>query len=72
MSTETGAGAGRGRTGGMGTAGTSHPEQGAPATVPLADCVRCGEPTEYPETCPGIVFCPVCAWQEAARSACSG
>ncbi len=44
----------------------------AAAGPPFADCVQCGEPTEYPVTRPGIVLCPVCEWQEAERSACSG
>ncbi|MEU9111613.1 hypothetical protein AB0D04_07445 [Streptomyces sp. NPDC048483] len=39
---------------------------------PYADCVLCGKPTEYPADRPGIVLCPVCEWQEAQRSACSG
>ncbi|CAM5250800.1 hypothetical protein SCALM49S_00687 [Streptomyces californicus] len=34
--------------------------------------VLCREPTEYPESTPGATLCPVCAWQEAGRSACSG
>ncbi|TJZ49617.1 hypothetical protein FCH28_25385 [Streptomyces piniterrae] len=45
---------------------------GAAAGPPYADCVQCGEPTEYPVARPGIVLCPVCEWQEAQRSACSG
>ncbi|MFI7100988.1 hypothetical protein ACIBK8_16645 [Streptomyces sp. NPDC050161] len=71
MSTEAGA-AGTERTGGPGTDGAPGPAQETHAPVPPAACVLCGEPTEYPETCPGIVLCPVCAWQEAERSACSG
>ncbi|CAM5551165.1 hypothetical protein SSPIM334S_04137 [Streptomyces spiroverticillatus] len=47
------------------------PEQPADPT-PMADCVLCGKPTEYPETVRGIVHCPVCEWQEAQRTACSG
>ncbi|MFJ8041907.1 hypothetical protein ACIRBX_15550 [Kitasatospora sp. NPDC096147] len=39
---------------------------------PRADCVQCGEPTEYPADHPGLTLCPVCAWQEAQRVACSG
>lgn len=39
---------------------------------PYADCVLCREPTEYPESFKGITLCPVCAWQEAQRTACSG
>ncbi|MFF6994509.1 hypothetical protein ACFY93_06040 [Streptomyces sp. NPDC008313] len=46
----------------------------APATdgEPFAECVLCREPTEYPESYRGITLCPVCAWQEAGRGACSG
>ncbi|MBU6535100.1 hypothetical protein ACFUIW_15715 [Streptomyces sp. NPDC057245] len=39
---------------------------------PYADCVLCQEPTEYPESYKGITLCPVCEWQEAQRTACSG
>ncbi|XQE85479.1 hypothetical protein ACN24M_08585 [Streptomyces microflavus] len=39
---------------------------------PFAECVLCREPTEYPESARGATLCPVCAWQEAGRSACSG
>ncbi|MGV9252415.1 hypothetical protein [Streptomyces sp. NPDC003697] len=39
---------------------------------PYAECVLCREPTEYPESYKGITLCPVCEWQEAQRSACSG
>ena len=42
-------------------------EQGGP---PYAECVLCREPTEYPESHRGITLCPVCAWQEAQRTAC--
>ncbi|MGW3041390.1 hypothetical protein ACWC9T_15440 [Kitasatospora sp. NPDC001159] len=42
------------------------------ATGPRADCVRCGEPTELPADQPGSTLCPVCAWQQAQRVACSG
>ncbi|WEB39870.1 hypothetical protein MOV08_11675 [Streptomyces yunnanensis] len=45
---------------------------GAEAGEPHADCVECGRPTAYPASRPGIVRCPVCEWQEAQRSACSG
>ncbi|GGU95909.1 MULTISPECIES: hypothetical protein [Streptomycetaceae] len=41
-------------------------------TGPRADCVLCGEPTELPADQPGTTLCPVCAWQEAQRIACSG
>lgn len=46
----------------------------AGATEPLAyaDCVHCGEPTEHPESTRGSTLCPVCAWREAERTACSG
>lgn len=39
---------------------------------PYADCVLCRKPTEYPESYKGITLCPVCEWQEAQRTACSG
>ncbi|MFE7135327.1 hypothetical protein ACFVIM_31155 [Streptomyces sp. NPDC057638] len=39
---------------------------------PYAECVLCREPTEYPDTVKGAPLCPVCAWQEAQRTACSG
>ncbi|MBV2354228.1 hypothetical protein KUM39_07605 [Streptomyces sp. J2-1] len=39
---------------------------------PYAECVLCREPTEYPESHRGITLCPVCEWQEAQRTACSG
>ncbi|MDJ0340689.1 hypothetical protein QMK19_20735 [Streptomyces sp. H10-C2] len=42
------------------------------AGEPRADCVLCGKPTEYPATQPGLTMCPVCEWQEAQRTACSG
>ncbi|WP_037899298.1 hypothetical protein [Streptomyces sp. NRRL S-350] len=42
------------------------------ATGPRADCVLCGEPTELPADQPGSTLCPVCAWQQAQRIACSG
>ncbi|MCA1218171.1 hypothetical protein [Streptomyces sp. 8L] len=47
---------------------------GADAAGPVAyaDCVLCGEPTEYPETTRGATLCPVCEWQEGQRLACSG
>ncbi|GAA1524847.1 hypothetical protein GCM10009730_36570 [Streptomyces albidochromogenes] len=37
-----------------------------------AECVLCRKPTEYPESVEGAVYCPVCEWQEAQRTACSG
>ncbi|MFD3326519.1 hypothetical protein [Streptomyces sp. NPDC058701] len=45
---------------------------GRVAGPPYADCVECGRPTEYGVATPGIVLCPVCEWQEAQRTACSG
>ncbi|MGW7491982.1 hypothetical protein [Streptomyces sp. NPDC054786] len=52
---------------------TAHTGTAPPAgTTPHADCLQCGRPTEYPVDRPGIVLCPVCEWQEAQRSACSG
>ncbi|MFD5078615.1 hypothetical protein [Streptomyces sp. NPDC058371] len=39
---------------------------------PFAACVLCRKPTEYPESHKGITLCPVCEWQEAQRTACSG
>lgn len=49
------------------------PEQaGTPTGEPLADCVLCGEPTEHPNSTKDATLCPVCAWQEAQRTACSG
>ncbi|WP_330241248.1 hypothetical protein [Streptomyces sp. NBC_00525] len=56
----------------------SYCETGAPETPeradgpPYAECVLCREPTEYAESVKGITLCPVCEWQEAQRSACSG
>ncbi|SEG09196.1 hypothetical protein SAMN05216223_103195 [Actinacidiphila yanglinensis] len=44
----------------------------APAAEPRADCVLCGEPTEHPNSTKGATLCPVCEWQEAQRTACSG
>lgn len=45
------------------------PAAGGP---PFAECVLCRKPTEYPESVKGATLCPVCEWQEAQRSACSG
>ncbi|MFI1397019.1 hypothetical protein [Streptomyces sp. NPDC020681] len=39
---------------------------------PFAECVLCRAPTEYPESVKGSTLCPVCEWQEAQRTACSG
>lgn len=44
----------------------------AATTAPLADCVLCGGPTEYPASTRGATYCPVCEWQEGQRTACSG
>lgn len=48
------------------------PSGGAAEGPPYAECVLCREPTEYPESTKGATLCPVCAWQEAGRTACSG
>ncbi|MGW6137962.1 hypothetical protein ACWFRM_10455 [Streptomyces sp. NPDC055144] len=51
------------------------PDASAPAgapTEPFAECVLCRKPTEYPESHRGVTLCPVCAWQEAQRTSCSG
>ncbi|MGW3630816.1 hypothetical protein ACWD7F_11740 [Streptomyces sp. NPDC005122] len=48
------------------------PSAPAVAGPPFAECVLCQKPTEYPESYKGITLCPVCAWQEAQRTACSG
>lgn len=45
---------------------------GRVAGPPYADCLECGKPTEYGVATPGIVLCPVCEWQDAQRTACSG
>ncbi|HET6857657.1 MAG TPA: hypothetical protein VFH94_11260 [Streptomyces sp.] len=42
------------------------------AGPPFAECVLCRKPTEYAESVKGVVHCPVCEWQEAQRTACSG
>lgn len=42
------------------------------AGPPYAECVLCQKPTEYAESVKGITLCPVCEWQEAQRTACSG
>ncbi|GAA1948375.1 hypothetical protein [Kitasatospora viridis] len=39
---------------------------------PRAPCTHCTAPTEYPADAPGAPLCPVCAWQQAQRGACSG
>ncbi|MFJ8252648.1 hypothetical protein [Streptomyces sp. NPDC094466] len=52
---------------------TPGPVAPAPAEgLPYAECVLCREPTEHPESTKGATLCPVCAWQEAGRTACSG
>jgi hypothetical protein len=43
-----------------------------PVDGPVADCVLCGDPTEYPADAPGSPLCPRGAWQQAQRGACSG
>jgi hypothetical protein len=48
----------------------AHAPAGAGAAV--ADCVLCGEPTEYPSDVAGAPRCPRCEWQQAQRGACSG
>ncbi|MFI6605228.1 hypothetical protein [Streptomyces sp. NPDC050507] len=51
------------------------PDVATPGTAegpPYAECVLCRKPTEYAETVKGITLCPVCEWQEAQRTACSG
>ncbi|MEU9109157.1 hypothetical protein AB0D54_33495 [Streptomyces xanthophaeus] len=45
---------------------------GQVAGPPYADCLECGKPTEYGVATPGVVLCPVCEWQDAQRTACSG
>ncbi|UXY22527.1 hypothetical protein N8I84_30365 [Streptomyces cynarae] len=53
--------------------GTPHPDPAPGAGgPPFAECVLCRRPTEYPESYKGITLCPVCEWQEAQRTACSG
>ncbi|WP_069886047.1 hypothetical protein [Streptomyces luteocolor] len=44
----------------------------APSDGPFAECVLCRAPTEYPESHKGVTLCPVCEWQEAQHTACSG
>ncbi|GGX51319.1 hypothetical protein [Streptomyces fructofermentans] len=45
---------------------------GADGGPPFAECVLCRRPTEHPESHRGVTLCPVCEWQEAQRTACSG
>ncbi|MEU5372677.1 hypothetical protein ABZ362_27570 [Streptomyces sp. NPDC005951] len=51
---------------------TPAPPYGPAEGPPYAECVLCREPTEYPESTKGATLCPVCTWQEAGRTACSG
>ncbi|MCG6496005.1 hypothetical protein [Kitasatospora sp. A2-31] len=53
-------------------AAVAAPARDPDPTGPRADCVLCGEPTELPADHPGSTLCPVCAWQQAQRIACSG
>ncbi|WP_326657112.1 hypothetical protein [Streptomyces sp. NBC_00385] len=48
------------------------PTPGTAEGPPYAECVLCRKPTEYAESVKGITLCPVCEWQEAQRTACSG
>ncbi|MFG2723231.1 hypothetical protein ACGFW5_33785 [Streptomyces sp. NPDC048416] len=58
---------------GPGSATGSGTGPAAPGAVEgRAECVLCRRPTEYPESTRGSTLCPVCQWQEAQRSACSG
>ncbi|MEV7425067.1 MULTISPECIES: hypothetical protein [unclassified Streptomyces] len=47
-------------------------EAAGTAGAAYADCVLCRKPTEHLATVRGATLCPVCAWQEAQRTACSG
>ncbi|MGA4846037.1 hypothetical protein ACOBQB_07150 [Streptomyces sp. G5(2025)] len=73
-STNTSAGTSTGTGTGMerGAAGPGPAAHAAPADGPFAECVLCQAPTEYPESHKGITLCPVCEWQEAQRTTCSG
>ncbi|MEU8793902.1 hypothetical protein [Streptomyces sp. NPDC048643] len=53
-----------GESRGLGAAGDQGPA--------YAECVLCRKPTEYPASQKGVTLCPVCEWQEAQRTACSG
>ncbi|MCX4863704.1 hypothetical protein OIC43_11450 [Streptomyces sp. NBC_00825] len=57
---------------GASTAATAGTGTEIAAGPPYAECVLCRKPTEYPESVKGITLCPVCEWQEAQRTACSG
>ncbi|MEU1470236.1 hypothetical protein ABZ434_18615 [Streptomyces sp. NPDC005761] len=48
------------------------PTPDSAAGPPYAECVLCRKPTEYAASVKGITLCPVCEWQEAQRTACSG
>jgi hypothetical protein len=48
------------------------PAADLPPAGDRADCVLCGDRTEYPAATKGATLCPVCAWQQAEReAACS-
>ncbi|MFI6197665.1 hypothetical protein ACIBCS_21150 [Streptomyces phaeochromogenes] len=64
--TSCGSAAGRDQPPPTSTSDTDLPPEG------FAECVLCQKPTEYPESHKGITLCPVCEWQEAQRTACSG
>ncbi|MFC4034908.1 hypothetical protein ACFO3J_26070 [Streptomyces polygonati] len=61
-----------GRVDGAGAAGAAGDVGDIGEAGAVADCVLCGEPTEHPASTRGATLCPVCAWQEAQRTACSG
>ncbi|GHJ40868.1 hypothetical protein [Streptomyces sp. TS71-3] len=72
MVDECGAGAADG-TAAASVIGAAEAAKGAEAAgPPFAECVLCRAATEYPESHRGITLCPVCEWQEAQRTACSG
>ncbi|MET7288361.1 hypothetical protein [Streptomyces sp. NPDC005573] len=71
MTENTGTAGPAAATGNTGASGTTGASGGAGSPV-YADCVLCGKPTEYPESHRGITLCPMCEWQEAQRTACSG
>ncbi|MEU9958534.1 hypothetical protein [Streptomyces sp. NPDC050982] len=66
-----GAVASRGSAAGLDRPTTTGTSSGLPPEG-VAECVLCQKPTEYPESHKGITLCPVCEWQEAQRTACSG
>ncbi|WP_055566829.1 hypothetical protein [Streptomyces atriruber] len=55
-----------------GDEGSGEGTAGATGAGAVAECVLCRAPTEYPESHKGSTLCPVCEWQEAERTACSG